>query len=175
MTGLDIDPSKIQGWVDNYTKKLEQLRSVEHELVGKNSDFEKFLGGAYELDGDEDYIQTLKNYFVNRAMLDAQTRIANLYVSLSENPNLLKQAIFGESATGTYLDDIINEYGAVTARINSRRESDRHLGFDEITDVEDMQHLSQKAAWTVIQQRIDDAIQRKKIAHRRFEEDVQQP
>lgn len=174
MTGLDVDPSKIQGWVDNYKKKLEQLRAVEHDIVGKNSDFEKFLGGVYELDDDDTHNKTLQNYFVNRAMMDAQGRIANAYMSLSENPNVLRQAIFGESATGTYLDDIVNEYGAVVARKNSRRESDSRLGFDEVTDLEDMQHLSKKAAWEVIQKRIDDAIQRKKIVHRKFEEDAPQ-
>jgi len=158
MTGLDVDPSKIQGWVDNYTKKLEQLRSVEHDLVGKDSDFENFLGGNYELDGDDSHMQTLSNYFINRAIMDAQARVANIYMSLSENPNIIKQAIFGESATGTYLDDIINDYSAITNRINSRRESEKHLGFDEITDAEDMTHLSKKAAWTIIQKRIDDAI-----------------
>jgi hypothetical protein len=72
------------------------------------------------------------------------------------------------------LDDIVNEYGAVVAKKDSRRESDTHLGFDEITDLEDMQHLSKKAAWTAIEKKIEESVRRKKIVHRRFQ-DIEEP
>lgn len=171
MTGLDVDPSKIQGWVDNYKEKLEHLLANEQDFVGKDSNFEEFLGGDYEFDDEEAFNNTLSDHFVNSAILKAQGRIANAYRSLCENPTILKNAIFGKSATGTYLDDISNDYTAILNRMNSRSESEKKINLDQLTDLEDMRKLSEQAAWKIIESRIKDAENRKKIVHRLQEED----
>ena len=174
ITGLDVDPSKIQGWVDNYKDKLQKLKENEADFVGKDSDFEQYIGGNYEFDDEVAYNNTLSDHFVNSAILKAQGRVANAYRSLSENPTVLKDAIFGRSATGTSLDDIVNDYNAILNKRSTRSEAEQKIGVDDITDLEDMAQLSKQAAWKIINDRITEAENRKKIVHRSWEEEQEQ-
>ena len=171
MTGLDVDPSKVQGWADNLQAKYDKLLSREKEFVGENSDFETHLGGLYELDDDEIYNKTLDDYFINTAILQAQAKVANAYRSLKENPLTLKNAIFGKNAGETILDEIVSNYQSIIDKRNAKSEADKQLGIDDITDIEDMQQLSKQAAWTIINARLKEPAERKKVVHRQFDDD----
>ena len=171
MTGLDVDPSKVQGWADNLQAKYDKLLSREKEFVGENSDFETHLGGSYELDDDEIYNKTLDDYFINTAILQAQAKVANAYRSLKENPLTLKNAIFGKNSGETILDEIVSNYQSIIDKRNAKSEADKQLGIDDITDIEDMQQLSKQAAWTIINSRLTEPVERRKVVHRQFDED----
>lgn len=172
LTGLDVDPSKVQGWADNLKAKYDKLLAREKEFVGENSDFETHLGGLFELDDDEIYNKTLDNYFINTAILQAQAKVANAYRSLKENPLTLKNAIFGKNAGETILDEIVSNYQSIIDKRNSKSEADRQLGIDDITDIEDMQQLSKQAAWTIINSRLNVPTTRNKVVHRHFEDNI---
>lgn len=174
MTGLDVDPSRVQGWADNLKEKHDALLAKEKEFVGENSDFETHLGEDFELDDEQDYNKLLNDYFINSSILKAQAKVANTYRSLKENPLTLKNAIFGKSSSETILDEIVSDYQAIIDRRNARSEADRQLNLDDITDIEDMQQLSKQAAWAIINARIEEAAERNKVVHRNFDDDVLQ-
>jgi hypothetical protein len=55
--------------------------------------------------------------------------------------------------------------------MNSRSEAETRTGVDELIDLEDMKKLSRDAAWKLIESKLKDAERRRKIVHRRQEEE----
>jgi len=68
MTGLDVDPSKVQGWVKHYQTQLEHLKEQEKHLVGNDTNYKEVFGEDYKFDDDAEYQKLYADYALNQAI-----------------------------------------------------------------------------------------------------------
>ena len=175
LTGLDVDPSKIKGWVDFLKEREQQLLETERSYFEGGESYDEYFGDqSLEFDDEKDFKDLAEALYVNRAIQRAQGHVANAYRSLQEAPSVLRDAVFGKQAENTELDEIVNQHRSILDRMNSRSEADSRGGVDEAVDLEDMQKLSRSAAWRLIESKLKAAEKRRKIVHRQQEEDAQQ-
>lgn len=175
LTGLDVDPSKIKGWIDFLEEKHKELLSEEQSHFTDDRDYsDYFKDYDLQFDKEELFNNLTEALYINRAILKAQGHVANAYRSLQEAPSVLRDAVFGRSSSDDILSGIADQYRSILDRMNSRSEAETRTGVDELVDLEDMKKLSRDAAWKLIESKLKDAERRRKIVHRRQEEEQQE-
>lgn len=170
MTGLDVDPSKVQGWVKHYQTQLEDLKKQENHLVGNDTNYKEVFGEDYKFDDDDEYQKLYADYALNQAIRAAQATVMAAYTTIQANPESLKTAIFGYGSEGTVLDENASAYKRRLDEYNALSTAEK----DEYTDqtlFEDLKKMSNEAAWKLIDSRINEQLERRKVAHRQMEQE----
>lgn len=174
MTGLDVDPSNIQGWIDTFNKHLEMMKKQEAQLVGNDTGYKDVFDESLKFDDDERFQKTYADYSLNNAIYNQQAVVAAAYKRMQMNPESLRTSIYGKGATETVLDEEVNEYNRLLNEHNSKTVAER-TDIDEEVFRKDVDNISERAAWKLIESRIKDRIERNKVAHRQFDENQTRP
>jgi len=55
MTGLDVDPTNISGWVNEYKRKIEMLKKQESQYAGEFGTYKDMFSDDIGFDDDDSY------------------------------------------------------------------------------------------------------------------------
>lgn len=180
ITGLDVNTDRLEGIVGNLEKQLNTLQEKEDEYVngrGKNkSKDKKTLHDLYgqlglQFDDQEDYEKELLSLQLNSAALIPQLQIARIYqLGTTDDLPGLKRAIYGDKES--IIDEELKEYNdKVTESMNADDLNSDAAALDKEAAKIDKEKISKKAAWKIINDRLERAEQRMLIARRNFEQD----
>lgn len=180
ITGLDVNTDRLEGIVSNLKKQLDTLEEKEDIYVngkGKNRNAEKkTLHDLYgqlglQFDDQEDYENELFALQLNSAVLIPQLQIARIYqLGTTDDILGLQRAIYGEGAS--IIDDEVKEYNAkVTESMNADDLNADATALNKEAAKIDKEKISKKAAWKIINDRLNRAEQRMLIARRNYEDD----
>ena len=179
-TGLDTD-TRLEGIIKSLDKEIEYYRKMENKQLNRPNTPEDqritwadlFKGKDYKFDDQQEYDQLFSTMALNKAILGPQRVLAGAYLMGYSNPNSLRSAIFGESSNSDILDDVIDEYNKILAEsnIDYDLESDVTSISEKLARQKDKREIEKKAAWKIINNRLNETLQRRKIANRIFEEE----
>lgn len=173
ITGLDIDPSRIQGWLDYFKESLNRVHKNEKDFLGFGRDYDSvFNEDDVSFDDDLELDALTRDFYINGALKNAISPIAQAYLTLNTSPDLLSKAAFGKQSDTNILDIFIKEEQKIKDKIKNRRESEQIVGEGQITEDEiaDLEAIKKSAAISLIKQRIREAERRRKITHRELQE-----
>lgn len=179
--GYDINPEKLKGIAKGMKKMLANIKKQEDTILNgdensrdKNNPVYTFEDVYKDMDvhlGNEAEIMKMSQALaINKEILSAQKVLKNIYQDLSVSPNNAKDAIFGESSEGTYLDEIAQQFDEKIHQMQTKDRLDMHPG-EEKLDIEDLNKMKRDAAWKIIDSEMRDREERKWIARRRLIED----
>ena len=179
-TGLDTYTG-LDGIVKALDEEIAYYKKIENrQLNSRNTPEDQKLTWAdlfrnknYKFDDQQEYDQEFSTLALNRAINGPQRVLAAAYLMGYSNPQQLSDAIFGEDTESNVLNDIVEEYNKLVAE--DKLDVDQDTEVQSLSKVEarrhDKEQLSKKAAWRIIKKRLDENLQRRKIANRIYEEE----
>lgn len=179
-TGLDTYTG-LEGIIKSLDKEIEHYRKIEDRQLNRPGTpqdqkitwADLFKNKDYKFDDQQEYDQEFSTLMLNRAINGPQHVLAAAYLMGYANPNSLHDAVFGENASENELTSIRDQYNQLVAEENAEfdQESEvQNVGKSAAREV-DRKELSKKAAWAIIKKRLDENLQRRRIANRLFEEE----
>lgn len=179
-TGLDTYTG-LEGIVRALDEEIKHYKKVEDRQLNRKDTPENqkltwadlFKGKDFRFDDQQEFDQEFSTLALNRAINGPQRILAAAYLIGRGNPVSLHDAIFGEQSNQDVLAGIKSQYTQILSEEEAAydQESDTKSLNNEATRRHDKDKLEKQAAWTIIENRLKENLQRKRIANRIFEEE----
>ena len=179
-TGLDTYTG-LEGIIKALDKEIEYYeKTQDRQLNGPNIPQNQKITWAdlfkdknYVFDDQQDFDQEFSTLQLNRAILGPQNILASAYLMGYTKPQSLRDAIFGNKGENEELDDIVTQYEDILAVENAEidQETEVESLSKKVSRAEDKKELEKKAAWSIIKKRLDENLQRRRIANRLYQEE----
>lgn len=171
-TGLDTYTG-LEGIIKALDREIEQYKKLQSRQLGNLTWEALFRGKDFKFDDQQEYDQEFSTLMLNKAILGPQRVLAAAYLLGYANPISLSNAFFGDQEIPDSYKSIIDQYNQLVAEENAQL--DPESSAQKLMNKEALRHdkkeLSKKAAWDIINRRLQENLQRRKIANRLFEEE----